>query len=130
MVRVDRIQPLHAINDEAKLAAIASSMRASGWQGRALLVYDCGDHYEALTGSHRFAAAELAELYEIPCLVIEESDLRLALDADDRAVDNITGATDDESREMALRDHGLIDAADLLAEEIRINWADYDAAHK
>lgn len=46
----------HEVQDAAKVEQIAASMRANGWQGAPVLVWE---GYQ-LTGVHRTAAAELA----------------------------------------------------------------------
>ncbi|WP_158088815.1 ParB N-terminal domain-containing protein [Thermoactinospora rubra] len=56
--------PLHEVRDEDKLDAIADDMRRRGWHGPPLVVMR--DNLSSLTGVHRRAAAELAELEEIP----------------------------------------------------------------
>jgi hypothetical protein len=70
------IYPVHEVRDEAKYEAIKASMQAHGWQGRPILVVDCGEYYQALTGSHRLAAAasldeEADEAFEIPIAIAD-----------------------------------------------------------
>jgi len=43
--------------DAGKVARIRDSLATNGWQGRPVIMVDCGDHVIALTGSHRLAAA-------------------------------------------------------------------------
>lgn len=58
----------HDADDQDKVVALASSMREYGWIGAAVVV--TGD--QALTGSHRIAAADLADV-DVP--IIEIADL-------------------------------------------------------
>lgn len=71
-----RIAPPHRVTDRPKFEALVAAMSASGWEGRPVLAWRCGDDGEvaALTGSHRIAAAREAGLDEIPVLVIEAED--------------------------------------------------------
>jgi hypothetical protein len=66
-----KIIPLHEVRDSEKLATIAASMEQNGWQGHPVLVVDCGEYFQAITGSHRIAAAELAGV-EVEFEVIEQ----------------------------------------------------------
>lgn len=54
--------------DTEKLAAVVAEMRTLG--APTIRVVDCGDHYMALEGSHRLAAA--AELGLTPILTVYE----------------------------------------------------------
>jgi hypothetical protein len=63
------IYAIHA-PDAEKLAAVIGEMRALG--APKIRVVDCGDHYMALEGSHRLAAA--CELDLTPELVVYEQD--------------------------------------------------------
>lgn len=69
------LQPPHEVRDGDKLARLTDSMRRRGWQGRPLLIRRVGDGWQALTGSHRIAAARAAELETVPALAIDYDDL-------------------------------------------------------
>ena len=69
------IQPAHTPTDPAHLAAIRWSMEMDGWIGAPLLV----DGEQALTGSHRFYAAQAAEV-DIPR--VQAADLAAAYGLD------------------------------------------------
>lgn len=56
------ITPPHAVKDEEKLVALVNAMRSGGWQGRPLLVAETPWGVLGLTGSHRTAAARIAEI--------------------------------------------------------------------
>lgn len=56
--------------DEDKLQGVIAEMRTLG--APTIEVVDCGDHYQALEGSHRLAAAHALGL--VPTLVIREQD--------------------------------------------------------
>lgn len=61
--------PLHEVRDEDHRNALAADMRERGWHGAPLVVLP--DYALSLTGVHRRAAAELAELDEIPGVSLE-----------------------------------------------------------
>lgn len=67
------IQPPHEVQDEEKVEQLAASMReaADGWVGRPLVVWRAHGVCQALTGSHRLAAARLV-MSAIPCLILTE----------------------------------------------------------
>lgn len=50
-----RYQPFHGVQDQDKLESLVASMAANGWVGDPIVV----DGEDALTGSHRLAAAEI-----------------------------------------------------------------------
>lgn len=62
--------PLHEVRDDDKLDALAADMRQRGWHGSPLVVLP--DYRLSLTGVHRRAAAEQAELEEIPGVRLED----------------------------------------------------------
>lgn len=62
--------PFHEVRDEAHRDTIAADMRERGWHGAPLVVLP--DYGLSLTGVHRRAAAQLAELEEIPGVSLEE----------------------------------------------------------
>jgi len=74
-ISIDRIRPFHEVRDSEKLAALIASMTERGWDGRPLVVIDCGDYYQAITGSHRWAAANEVGLDEIPIAICETGTL-------------------------------------------------------
>lgn len=65
--------PLHEVMDVAKRDALAADMEACGWAGSPIVV----DGDNALTGSHRIAAAELCktEGINVPIPCVEVADL-------------------------------------------------------
>jgi uncharacterized ParB-like nuclease family protein len=71
----EKIMPIHGVQDQAKYEALVEAMRLEGWEGRPLLVvYRQGGasyRYQALTGSHRLAAAREVGLKEIPAIVVK-----------------------------------------------------------
>lgn len=62
--------PFHEVRDEAVRDSLAADMRLRGWHGAPLVVLP--DHVLSLTGVHRRAAAEIAELEEIPGVSLED----------------------------------------------------------
>lgn len=67
--------PVHGVRDQDKVARIAESMRNGGWQGRPLLAERLPPGgpapFRAWTGSHRFAAAIMADLAEVPVVLVD-----------------------------------------------------------
>lgn len=76
MVQVAAAIPLHGPVDQILLGKLTDSMERKGWTGRPLLGVDLGDVIGLLTGSHRYVAAGLAGLAEIPVLVLTVADLK------------------------------------------------------
>ncbi len=75
IVQLAKIIPLHGVRDAAKFQALKEDMEERGWVGRPLVAYSWGDGLRALNGSHRYAAACAADLYEIPVEIIPEDAL-------------------------------------------------------
>ena len=95
------ITPPHAVRDEAKLADLVASMRRAGWVDRPILIVDCGT-WQALTGSHRLAAAIVAGI-DVP-----------VIEADGAAWEAYCAANDDEERLSVAIDANDLDAIHLL----------------
>ncbi|MEM3486073.1 MAG: ParB N-terminal domain-containing protein, partial [Candidatus Methanomethyliaceae archaeon] len=55
-----RILPLHGVRNEYKFQYLTEAMRKHGWQGRPVLALRWGNLTQAITGSHRIAAAKKA----------------------------------------------------------------------
>lgn len=75
IVQIAKIIPLHEVRDEAKFQTLKEDMEERGWVGRPLVAYSWGDGLRALNGSHRYAAACAADLYEIPVEIVPEDAL-------------------------------------------------------
>jgi uncharacterized ParB-like nuclease family protein len=71
LISLSEINPPHDVRDCEKFDALVSSMEADGWQGRPLLVIRKNGEFQAITGSHRYAAACEAGMEEVPCVVID-----------------------------------------------------------
>lgn len=73
----DRIWPWNEAFDTRRVERIRDSMESGGWSGRPLVVVRAYDgrvadgRYQALTGSHRLAAATEAGLESVPCVVVD-----------------------------------------------------------
>ncbi|MDD4181321.1 MAG: ParB N-terminal domain-containing protein [Victivallaceae bacterium] len=107
------IQPLHDAYETGKLNQLADDMRQRGWVGRPILAIDCGDYLQAITGSHRIAAAELARIEVEVCEMSQPTfdgedyetsslyDILINGDDDDRLVAMVAlhnvGMVDDEA---------------------------------
>lgn len=68
MTRPSDLLPPHEARDQGKLTALVAAMQADGWIGAPIVA--AGD--QALTGSHRIAAAEAAKLDEIPTVDVAD----------------------------------------------------------
>lgn len=65
------IRPIHGIHEQALFLDLLESMRTNGWVGRPLMVLERRNKgYQAITGSHRVAAAKKAGLARIPVIVL------------------------------------------------------------
>src|SRR5258706_890003 len=113
----NRVQPPHQVTDSAHFNDLVSSMKENGWQGRPILAIDLGNGIEALTGSHRIAAAQEADLDKIPVKFIEPG----VLDYEDN--DGYTfrdrQTMGDEELAAFLREAGDRKSAALMDEEVR-----------
>lgn len=110
-----RILPVNEIVRWAHFHELVIRMRKYGWQGRPELVevMHGGKHYQALTGSHRTAAAKAAKLRVVPVVFARGG----------RAAKGLTlcaRTTDDPSRYNALR-RRRDPAARLMREELVAN---------
>jgi hypothetical protein len=116
----DAINPPHDVRDSDKLATLRDSLATNGWVGRAIPVYDNGT-LQALTGSHRIAAAREADvrvtIYQIDANVMVDD----GYGTDVPLWEMLDRATDDDARMRALESAGEEHAAALLREEIRLN---------
>ena len=110
------VTPVHEVRDAGKCLVLSEAMAEGGWRGRPLLVADNGI-CQALTGSHRWAAARDAELPAVPCLVISWADWQRVEEV--AGMDPTCG--DDADRLRWLAEAGLTDAAELMAAEIDAN---------
>lgn len=112
------VMPPHEVRDRAKLATIVADMEARGWQGRPLLLVACAEGWQAVTGSHRLAAAQEAGLATVPALCIEPCDLSF-----DAWVEwsECAAYFDDEGKAEWMSGTALTDATALLLEEIAAN---------
>jgi uncharacterized ParB-like nuclease family protein len=90
-ISIDRIRPFHEVRDSERLAALIASMTERGWDGRPLVVIDCGDYYQAITGSHRWAAANEVGIDEIPSAICECDNL---WEDYDMTIDNVRDPED------------------------------------
>lgn len=68
------LRPPHEVRDEIKYAALVTAMEAKGWSGREILAVGNEDDAQALTGSHRVAAAQEAKLDTVPVLLLEHAE--------------------------------------------------------
>lgn len=104
------IYALHEVRDAEKLETLTGSMREAGWTGRPLIVVEIAEWYQAITGSHRLAAAEAAGIEEIPCVIIT----RVELEA---AALTVNDFWDDEITLNLLRQMGNVEAVAVMAQE-------------
>jgi hypothetical protein len=112
-----RVNPPHPVKNREKLRRLTEAMKADGWDGRPVLAYRSGGGYQAITGSHRIAAARAAGLERIPVLLIEDKDLPDAVyTALDEGEDNYDRARALEK--MLKADPSTQPAYDLMLEEL------------
>jgi ParB-like nuclease domain len=111
MINLRSIFPAHEVREAGKMAALTASMEQDGWQGRPLLVIEYMDGYQAITGSHRIAAAEAAGIEEVPCVLVDR-------EAFDAAGYSVSDLYDDDVTHGILLEIGDDNAADLMLTEI------------
>ena len=61
---VEKITPPHKVDDARKMHALSTSLQTSGWLGPPIIVIG----KQALTGTHRLAAARMAGIQMVPVL--------------------------------------------------------------
>ena len=121
--RVDphHITPLHELHASRAphLRDLMARMRASGWEGRPVLVEDVApNRYQAWTATHRLAAARRNGLY-VPILLIDKAKwIRRWGIPPGLFVDEVD---DDMDKYLALRDAGDRLAARVMHQEIELN---------
>jgi ParB-like chromosome segregation protein Spo0J len=123
MVDPRRINPLHRVRrKKTHLPLLVALMRQHGWRGRPILVEQVKPgHYQAWTGTHRLAAAKRAPLRRVPVVLINLKKWakrwgpiqRLAIDMVD----------DDEDKYVALLKAGDKMAADIIRQEVELNFS-------
>ena len=117
MISTSSIFPPHSVQDSEKFETLKAALETTGWEGRPLLVVEYGDVFQALTGSHRWAAADAAGIEEVPCVVVDMDALTEAgYDADD-----LRNATDDDAVYVILSETDDEDATEAILAEIQAN---------
>jgi hypothetical protein len=61
---IDQITPPHDVDDAQKMRGLKASLQTLGWIGPPIIVIGC----QALTGTHRLAAAKMAGIQLVPVL--------------------------------------------------------------
>jgi hypothetical protein len=117
LIEVRKIRPFNEVEDVEKLNSLAASMQKNGWQGRPILAYDIGDGLEALTGSHRIAAAKKAGIEDIPVLKVSDE---IANYTDDYGR-SIRDVSDQDDVTEFLEGFGDNDATNLMRIEQKYN---------
>jgi hypothetical protein len=121
------VDPPHEVDPaSAKVATMADAMSQIGWVGYPLLGVRIADSVQLLTGSHRLAAARIADI-SVPVYVVEAE----LLDAwiDDGRVDTWEAEllrTDDDGRLAVLREIGDDTAVTIMEHEIDVSADDGD----
>jgi len=113
LAEVKRITPPHEVRDTEKLESLVASMKKNGWQGRPILAFDVGNGLEALTGTHRLAAAKQAGIKDVPVLKISD-DIGNYADEYGRSIRDIS---DEEDVLEYLKNFGDKDAFKLMRME-------------
>jgi hypothetical protein len=132
-VEASTIIPMHEVRDQKKYDKIKESMSKNGWEGRPILVIDQGETSQAMTGSHRVAAAQDLGI-DIPVVKIKETDIEkladdIGLEGQDKQyymedVFSKLSEGSDEDKADYLRSIGLAEKADLMDEEVDKNYDD------
>ena len=114
-VNPKRIEPPHGVENKEKLNELVDSMKVEGWVGRPVLYYDIGRGPEALTGSHRIAAAQKAGLSDIPAVKVT-GDIGDYVDEFGNSISELQ-TLDAKEISKWLRNYGDETAANLMALE-------------
>jgi len=121
-IATEKIRPPHEVWSAEKMASIQDKL-ADGWGDmRPLLVLDRGENgLQALTGSHRWAAAMREGIAKVPCLVLKEADLGTGLPEALVAAAAAGDGSDGEDHEPLLAALKEIDAeaSELFAQGFR-----------
>lgn len=111
---ITTIYAIHGVDDD-HLAEVVAEMRRLG--APTIRVVDCGDHYQALEGSHRLAAA--AELGLVPNLDVLEQDDLVPADSLDWA-DNLAEGQSYTAGELAGEAYSAWQAVSYRIEDNRL----------
>ena len=114
-VNPKRIEPPHGVENKEKFNELVDSMKVEGWVGRPVLYYDIGRGPEALTGSHRIAAAQKAGLSDIPAVKVT-GDIGDYVDEFGNSISELQ-TLDAKEISKWLRNYGDETAANLMALE-------------
>jgi len=109
-----RIEPPHEVRDKEKLVDLVSKMEKDGWQGRPILAVDLGQGPEALTGSHRIAAARIAGI-EVPVIMID-SEIGNYQDSEERDIRDLMKESADDMADW-LKEAGYENESNLMMAE-------------
>lgn len=112
--RLKTVMLRHAPHDADKIIRLRDRMITDGWQGRKVILIDCGDYHMALTGSHRLAAFAGLD-YGIDALMIT--------DAPDEFYADLDTANDDDDLLALFEACDMADAAAIMRDEIAHNNA-------
>lgn len=120
-VRPGDVNPVNDVTNMNKMYAISEDMSTNGFQGEAILAYDAGGYYQAVTGSHRIYAAREAGLEKIPVHVMDTSKWS------EEDIDEFNGLNEDEDRasfiqKMADRGKADQESARIMKTEVKNNY--------
>ncbi len=90
-----QIEPLHEVRDLNKFNEILTSMKKSGWIGRPLLLAEGCNGLQALTGSHRLAAAKSLGMDALT-YILDSDLLETFCEENDMTLDEITYFDEDK----------------------------------
>lgn len=106
----DEIVPLHEHYSQRHVDALHVAMTDHGWVGRPILVLGYDSGFQALTGTHRLRAAQLAEI-QVPVAVIDGDAVA------DRVAEALINADGDRAR-LAIARAELPEAVPYLEAEL------------
>ena len=115
------VLPPHEVRDVANKAAILSSMAEHGWRGRPVLVAEGPNGTQAITGSHRVAAAKELGL-DVPVFRIDQDSLELFLEEKDMNLDEFIQDRDSIAQWLPEIDQ---QAASIFMAELKSEDAEY-----
>jgi len=114
-----RLVPVNEVRHPRSVERLIKAFLDVGWMGPPILAVDQGNGWQALTGSHRIAAAREIEM-KVPVYYVDSELLEKFNEHSDRS---ILEAIDDDERLEMLREIGDPYALEIMkAEDANWNW--------
>ena len=127
MLPAKNIRPLNRVEDKKKFEALVKGMARDGWTGRPVLVWKNGKKNQALTGSHRIAAARKVGI-DVPVVFVSNDAAKW--EDPNGMFTTFQDAIDDQRQSSFLDKAGDAKAANLMAQEdVDDDWQSVNQAN-